>query len=222
MNRPYVTFHRTHLFLGLCCILLAPHLSASHRTPCFPLKKEVLVQLQRGQVWIRLEHQKDKNYHIRALIWIPCRRRTIWNVLTDYNHLADFLPQMKACALIQDSAGVKRVAQIGKSRFLLFSKTVRVVLNVREQATDSISFWQVSGDFKTFRGQWQLFAWPDSSAALVCYRAVIQPNFFAPSFITKAIQKRDISRMLKAVRTRCRILEGKSATKGRKSAGLPK
>lgn len=179
------------------------------RCSFLPESEKARRQLQSGRVLISVQHLKNGNYHIQADILIPCSRRTLWQVLTEYNQLADFIPRMKASRVLIDSGRVKHIQQTGTSRFLLFSKTVRVILRVQEQPADSIRFSLIAGDFRTFRGGWYLSGCPDDSVSLLCYRAVLRPAFFAPAFVTKSVQKHDVPRMLKAIRTRCQAREGR-------------
>ena len=59
---------------------------------------------------------------------IPESREQVWEALTDYDKLTEFIPNMLESATISDNGDIKIIYQKGKSKFFLFSKTVEIDL----------------------------------------------------------------------------------------------
>jgi len=108
---------------------------------------EILVQTQ------VLEGRKRR---LSASIIIPHSVESIWQVLTDYDRLADFIPNLKESRRIECPEGRIHIEQIGSQSFLQFKFCARVVLDMIENFPTQIDFQMVEGDFKEFCGQWLL------------------------------------------------------------------
>jgi len=87
-----------------------------------------------------------------------CRRmpKTAWSVLTDYDNLARFVPEMKSSRVTSSPGQPKRVEQRGKSGMLSFFTPEYIVLQMEETPYERIKFNKVSGDVRSMRGEWQI------------------------------------------------------------------
>jgi ribosome-associated toxin RatA of RatAB toxin-antitoxin module len=136
-------------------------------------------------------HAADGVVQVEAAVRIHANRLDVWQVLTDYDGLAEFVPGL----VLSQSRGRNQLGQIlldqaGASRFLLFRVTLQTQLAVIEHRPQKIEFKQVAGDFKMYEGSWELQL--DETATRLIYRLRAKPDFFAPTFLLKGRIRRNV------------------------------
>ncbi|MCS7226640.1 MAG: hypothetical protein NZ821_06585 [Gloeomargarita sp. SKYB31] len=129
----------------------------------------VAVDIERLNRWERL---------IRAAIVIPCPIEPVWQVLTDYERLADFLPNLVISRRLPHPATKIRLEQVGAHCFLKFHFRARVVLDIEEQYPERILFNGVEGDFTIFQGAWELK--PKGQLTQLIYGVHLRPRLSLP------------------------------------------
>lgn len=112
-------------------------------------------KLKNVEVWTE---KLDRDRHqISAKITIPHSPQQVWQVLTDYEALPNFIPHLVKSQRLPHSEAEIRVEQVGSKCPLHFCFSARVVLDLSEHFPHKIQFEMVEGDFKTFSGEWNLF-----------------------------------------------------------------
>jgi ribosome-associated toxin RatA of RatAB toxin-antitoxin module len=139
---------------------------------------------------------------LRSSIFIPARPESVWTVLTDYDHLREFIPGLLESRLLEDHGGVKLIEQVGHGSWLFVGKKARVVLEVEERRDSRLEFHVVDGDFNVFDGAWELYPRQGGRATLLTYRLTARPKFFAPGFMVRRVLGRDVPVRLAAIRDR--------------------
>ena len=114
------------------------------------------VQNDGAYVEISTEKLPAKERRIIATVTIPQPIEQVWQVITDYDHLADFVPNLISSKLLHSSQGRIRLEQIGSQCFLRFKFCARVVLEMTESFPHELGFTMKEGDFKQFEGMWKL------------------------------------------------------------------
>lgn len=147
---------------------------------------------------------------IRSLVLASAPPQFVWQAVTDYDHLAAYVPGVRRSVLLSDQNGVKRVEQAGESSALGLGLTARVVLEVREQPPVRVEFRAVDGDFRRMEGAWLLTALDDGTACLITYGVLVKPRFWAPAFVLRRSLREDIPRQLRALARRAEQLAAKS------------
>ncbi len=141
----------------------------------------------------------DKTYEVSGDFIVDASTATIWGVLTDYNHIPAFVSSMRSSRVRQDRGdGSLLVEQKAVGDMFFFSKTMRILLEVRRRP-DELRFTDVGGqDFRVYDGTWE--ARPTSDGVGVSYRLRVEPNFLAPAFILSRAVKRGARNLLDQVR----------------------
>jgi ribosome-associated toxin RatA of RatAB toxin-antitoxin module len=118
------------------------------------LETLTLEKLKKVEVWTE---KLDRDRHqVSAKLTLPHSPQQVWQVLTDYEALPNFIPHLvKSQRLSHPESGI-RVEQIGSKCPLHFCFSARVVLDLIEHFPHRIQFHMVEGDFKTFSGEWKL------------------------------------------------------------------
>ena len=136
---------------------------------------------------IRMKKEADNRF-VQGEIRIDAPQEEVWKVLTDYNNLANFIPNMQKSRLqSREADGPLKLEQVSNWRFLVFKKRVRVLLRVFEHFPDRIAFSQVDGDFHTYSGAWDIDRVDDAIRLRITLR--VRPAFFAPGFFLDRIAK---------------------------------
>lgn len=118
--------------------------------------EEVATSLDLQNVEVQTDWAEGRERQISARIYIPYTIEQVWQVLTDYDHLADFIPNLAKSRRLPHPEGGIRLEQVGSQSFLKLKFCARVVLDMVEQFPNALNFQMIEGDFKAFSGQWQL------------------------------------------------------------------
>ena len=123
--------------------------------------------------------------------------RIAWQVLTDYDRLAEFVPDLRVSRIISVPGQPLLLEQKGEAGFLLFSISIEVVLQLDETRPERLGFRAVSGNMKQMRGEWRISR-ADQGIRL-SYAAQIEPDFWVPPLIGAALMRRDIGKQIAGV-----------------------
>jgi ribosome-associated toxin RatA of RatAB toxin-antitoxin module len=173
--------------------------------PPFIVEDDLPVKAEEGGA-VTLETQKLAKRHrqIQAQIVLPFSPEQVWQVLINYEALADFIPNLAKSQRIEHPDSGIRIEQIGVKNALFVKFSARVVLDMVEEFPHTIRFDMVEGDFKSFAGTWILQPEPleKGKGTRLTYRLQVCPTRLIP---VKAIEQqlgKDLPRNLLAIRQR--------------------
>jgi carbon monoxide dehydrogenase subunit G len=160
--------------------------------PAWPAcAQEVSVETSRQGEFIIIEASADLQADVR----------TIWQVLTDYDHLSDFIPDMKSSRVLSRNADGVVVEQKGEFSFLFFSRPVEVQLVVVESPPRRVVSRAISGSFREMSGSYQLEPVPGGIRLLYSGRMV--PDFDMPPLFgmmaVRIVAQRRFSAMVREI-----------------------
>jgi ribosome-associated toxin RatA of RatAB toxin-antitoxin module len=161
-------------------------------------------------VVVQVEKIAERQRKISAHIQIPHPVERIWKLLTDYEGLCDFIPNLAKSSLLEHPDGGIRLEQIGSQRLLKFNFSARVVLDLEEYFPKEIKFSMVEGDFKAFSGSW--YFQPDADGEQprthVSYTIQVWPKLTMPITIIERRLSNDLRLNLLAIHQRLEQLTG--------------
>ena len=123
----------------------------------------------------------------------------LWEVLTDYEGLSEFIPNLSSSKLIERSGNRVTLSQIGSQQLVLglkFSAEVQLEL-VEHRPEGLLQFRMLKGDFRRFEGAWRLQAVPDQT--LVLYELTVQGCLGMPVSLIEQRLRQDLNDNLLAV-----------------------
>ncbi len=160
-------------------------------------------------VSIETEEIAQRQRQITSKIAIAHPRESVWQVLTNYEALPEFIPSLEKSQRLEHPEGEKiRLEQVGKQQLLKVNFKARVVLDLVETYPDRINFEMVEGDFKAFSGYWRLD--PQDNATQLVYSVFVWPKRTMPVSLIERRLKQDLSLNLVAIRQRVRELFGET------------
>ncbi len=161
-------------------------------------------------VEVQTEEIAQRQRQITAKIQIPRSAEQVWHVLTDYETLSDFIPNLAKSRRLQHPTGGIRLEQVGSQRLLRFNFSARVVLDLEEKFPHEIKFDMVEGDLKAYSGKWVLepYILPEQIGTSLCYTVRVWPKLTMPIAIIERRLRHDLQLNLLAIRQRVEDLFG--------------
>ena len=133
-------------------------------------------------------------YSVTARFQVPAPSEVVLAVLTDYEGIPRFMPEINTSVVLERAAGRAVVQQEAVSRLMMFSKRVHLVLEISEGA-DTLRFSDRCGrSFARYEGMWRMSA--DNGGTEILYELVAQPSFDVPEFVLKRLLKRNSEQMI--------------------------
>lgn len=120
-------------------------------------------QVLRDNIEIHLRRLDGLDYlHRRsvAAIRVNAPASLVWDVITDYDRLAEFIPNLASSERIRlpDTApsNIIRVRQVGYKNMFYMCLHAESVMDLVEKPYSEVQFRQVAGDVQTFQGKWMI------------------------------------------------------------------
>ncbi len=124
--------------------------------------------------------------------------RTVWKVITDYDHLAQFIPDMRSSRVLQRDGDSLLVEQTGTFGFLFFKQAIEVKLSVVESPPLRIVARAVGGNFREMEGIYELESLPAGRVRL-SYSGRMVPEFPIPPLIGRIVVRRVLVKQFTAM-----------------------
>lgn len=98
----------------------------------------------------------------------------LWDVLTDYEKLSTFIPNLARSSLLSRSKNKVRLNQVGSQKImgLNFSAQVEIEL-IEDPEKKTLLFKLIKGDFRRFEGAWRITSSPEKATSLL-YELTVQ------------------------------------------------
>jgi len=115
-------------------------------------------------------------------------------VLTDYEQIPRFMPDVRTSVVRERAVGWAVVEQEAVSSVMMFTKRVHLVLEIEEQR-DALIFRDRCGrNFVRYEGAWRISEQDGQTA--ITYELTAEPSFDVPGFMVKRIFRRDAAQMI--------------------------
>ncbi|MEY4297266.1 MAG: hypothetical protein RLZZ423_445 [Cyanobacteriota bacterium] len=122
----------------------------------------------------------------------------LWAVLTDYDQLSRFIPNLQSSRLLWRRGPVVGLEQEGAQTFMGLRFKARVQLELTEHLEEHrLSFVMSKGDFRRFEGAWQIGAGADATTLL--YDLTVQGCVGMPIGLIEQRLREDLAANLRAV-----------------------
>jgi carbon monoxide dehydrogenase subunit G len=103
----------------------------------------------------------------------------IWQTLTDYGHLAEFIPGLRSSKVVSQSGAVTVVEQAGEARFLFFTYPIEVTVVSTERPPHLIEARLLKGNLKRMDGAYRI-APQAGGRALLSWTGVVEAESMPP------------------------------------------
>lgn len=134
-----------------------------------------------------------------AQLLLPVSPGLVWEVLTDYDRLADFVPDLIESRLVSAPGEPRLLAQRGRTRLGVFSAEMTVTLRVDEYPIERLAFAAVKGNVRKMQGEWRIV--PIGQGTKLVYVVELVPAFWMPASVGPALVRRHVDAQLQGLET---------------------
>ncbi|NEP17102.1 MAG: cyclase [Leptolyngbya sp. SIO4C1] len=182
--------------------MLSQALSASTDQPFAPNQQALLS----GDVLISTRPHTLTGAAVTAQMYLPLVRSQIWTQLTDYSRWVHYFPDIVHSQVVEPVLEAKassrrvtrRLYQVARKAFLLFSAQVEVHLQVVESMNQCIQFRLERGNFSDFAADLVLEDFQQGT--LLTYSVRATPLIPAPSFLIQEAMRQDLPGNMRTMR----------------------
>lgn len=137
-----------------------------------------------------------------AGMYLPCKRSHAWQQLTDYSRWVHYFPDLIRSEVIGRgdhlSGKSKRLYQIARKAFLMFTAEVEIYLKVFETVQQQIQFRLERGSFHDFTADLQLQDF--GNGTILTYSVQATPTIPVPSIFIQQAMTFDLPANMKKMR----------------------
>ena len=140
-----------------------------------------------------------------STVKIRAPREVVWSLITSCEEALHLVPGLQACDVLEtapDHSWQKIRHVLDYSWYV--PKLTYEFRAAYEQPT-RVSIERISGDLRTMRGSWELRK--DGDDTVAHYTVDLAPGFWVPHWIVRAALRRDLPKMLRALRTRAEFVQ---------------
>jgi carbon monoxide dehydrogenase subunit G len=145
---------------------------------------------------VRVERSGD-HFTVDLSLYVPVPPALAWGVLTDFDRMAGFVPNLVSSDVMERHESVLKIRQKGVSRFGIFSTNFESIQETQLTEQREIRAHGISGDFKRMDSVMQLA--PEGNGTRLTYHADVQPDFWFPPFIGPVMARRDVAEQFSAM-----------------------
>ncbi len=136
---------------------------------------------------------------LAARLNTPVKPEHLWSVLTDYNHLSGFIPNLSKSKLVSRTANKVILDQVGCQKFIGINFSAYVQIELQEdQSSGTLSFHLIKGDFRRFDGVWRIQSLSNQGTCLF-YELTVQGCVGMPVSLIENRLKDDLTANLLSV-----------------------
>jgi ribosome-associated toxin RatA of RatAB toxin-antitoxin module len=150
------------------------------------------------KVAVEVERNNDA-IEIDSRVLLPVQPRVVWQVLTDYNRIASFVPGLTISRVVSGAGEPILLEQRGQIDFTMFQFPVEVFARVEEQPYHTIRFEAVRGNMREMRGEWNIDPLGENEGSRLRYRLHVVPGYWVPPVVGPAVIRRNFHDQFEAL-----------------------
>ncbi len=195
----------TSSFYILRCLLHRILQLESHSLLKIPLEPSSLLEVeppmvQRQTIRQTMERLPSGTRRLAAQLRTSISHEALWEVLTDYDHLSDFIPNLTSSSVIARNGNRVQLKQIGSQRLMGFKFSAQVEIElIEDKKNGQLKFNLVKGDFRRFEGLWKLTKLPNNNGTCLLYDLTVQGCVGMPVSLIEQRLRDDLTANLLAV-----------------------
>ncbi|MES2934650.1 MAG: SRPBCC family protein [Pseudomonadota bacterium] len=152
----------------------------------------------------RVPDSEPSAYEVQATALVRATPQEVWQVLTDYERMHEFVPDMASCKVLSREASAPNaitLEQHGSMHFLFFSQAIDLVVRVVEQPISTIDITLVSGNMKAYSSHWEIrpVLGNKMTGTQISYQGKLTPDFYVPRLFGVSLMRSNIQNMFEAV-----------------------
>jgi hypothetical protein len=178
-------------------------LFAAYAAPASDLAQE---STQHGDIDVAVSLDAgEQSGSASASVRIHARREVVWSLITSCAEAVRLVPGLKACDVMETAPDRtwQRIRHV--MDYSWYSPKLTYEIRASYDEPSRVSIERVSGDLARLRGSWQLQS--DGGDTIAHYAVDLAPGFWVPRWIVRGALRRDLPKMLRALRTRAEFVQ---------------
>jgi len=191
---------RWRVFTLSACLACAPEIQAAD----FALTPAESQRVAMREIVIRAAlDSSQRRGTVRAALLINAPPAVVFQMMTRCSDAVQYVPHLRLCR-VRDRApdGSWQLVE-HEIDFGWYSPRIKYVFRADFITDRSITFHQVSGDFKANQGVWEFEPAADGERTLLRYRVFLDPPGYVPNWLARSTFKRELPQMLSDLRRHC-------------------
>lgn len=168
-------------------------------------------KLEAGEVLVESRRSnRARTVSVRVATYVAARPEAIWDVLTACEIAPEYVPNVQSCRSLEtlDMGRAELFVQTVKPAFFLPS--FEHVFRLDYEPYTRIDVSRISGPIEHMAGNWWLIE-EEAGRVLLVYQLEVDPGVPIPRFIVRATLRRDLPRIVMAVRERAEAADSAPA-----------
>jgi carbon monoxide dehydrogenase subunit G len=179
-----IPMRRSLTLLALFAFLLPSAQADPGPAPVEDIK--VVVQRKGGEVFVDVE------------LPVPATAQEAWAVMTDYEHMAEFISNLQVSDVVSRNGDTVQVSQKGKAQYGPLSFAFDTIREIHLTPYEKIDSRLISGSMKKMEGKTEII--PDGAGIRIVYSAVSIPNAWIPPVVGPAFIERETREQFRELR----------------------
>jgi hypothetical protein len=140
-----------------------------------------------------------------ATVVIHARRDIVWALITNCASALKLVPGLVVCEVLETAPDLswQRIRHV--VNYSWYVPTLNYEIRASYDPQSKVSIERVAGDLRTLRATWELQR--DGDNTIAHYRVELAPGFWVPHWIVRAALRRDLPKLLRALRSRAETLQ---------------
>jgi hypothetical protein len=139
-----------------------------------------------------------------ATVRIRANRETVWALITSCPESLRMVPGLEVCDVLETAPDQSWQKIRHVMNYSWYVPKLTYVLRATYDRPSMVSIERISGDLRTLRGSWELQS--DGEFTIAHYTVDLAPGFWVPNWIVRTALRKDLPRMLRALRSRAEAM----------------
>ena len=135
-----------------------------------------------------------------ATVRIHARREAVWSLITSCPESVRMVPGLEICDVLETAPDHSWQSIRHVMNYSWYLPKLTYVIRANYDPPSKVSIERISGDLRALRCSWELTREGDYTIAH--YSVDLAPGFWVPHWIVKSALKKDLPKLLQALRTR--------------------
>lgn len=137
------------------------------------------------------------SFTVDTSLFTPVPPALAWAVLTDFDHMGSFVPNLVSSQVLERSDAQLKVSQKGVARYGFFSANFESIREISLSPQREIRAHNVGGNVKSMESVMQLQA--EGSGTRLHYHAEVIPGFWFPPLIGPSLVRHETAEQFSAM-----------------------
>ena len=181
-------------------------LLAAYAAPAAPAADLAQESTQHGDIDVAVSLDAgEQSGSASAAVRIHARREVVWSLITSCAEAVRLVPGLKACDVMETAPdrSWQRIRHV--MDYSWYAPKLTYEIRAWYDEPSRVSIERVSGDLARLRGSWQLQS--DGDDTIAHYAVDLAPGFWVPRWLVRGALRRDLPKMLRALRTRAEFVQ---------------